>query len=382
MAKILEFIAKNTDGHSYKSFKYCFDATSMPQIEYDDKKEILIKKRGETDKLTSTRNLKNHSQSDLIKKKPLFHFFLDGSRRTYKVDDLRYGKRLYPAVAGQIGIACCERENKDSFKPYVFDRNVVVSIPSIANSGSHSGEFFFNNLLKKLNEQEYLQKRNIQFSKILHYSDREGDEYEKKAIATIQDEMIDKEKRLVVELAKKGALNYDAYLLKDGSLEYGKMPNKEEFGELSKIRANYSCVVGVSKAFNPETLSKSNPNISKIIADLKLYDRTPAMKYSTERVGTDVWFSVWYLRIRDVKYGQSPYDGVVKIEKILVSDKEIEYGLETDEVDNISAQIINESFPVCYGQDSRWAKHLYPIYLTEQYAKSKYISDLHFINLF
>ena len=83
-----------------------------------------------------------------------------------------------------------------------------------------------------------------------------------------------------------------------------------------------------------------------------------------------------------MKYGQSPYDGVVKIEKILVSDKEIEYGLETDEVDNISAQIINESFPVCYGQDSRWAKHLYPIYLTEQYAKSKYISDLHFINLF
>ncbi len=382
MAKILEFIAKNTDGHSYKSFKYCFDAVSMPQIEYDGKKEIIIKKRGETDKITSTRNLKNHSQSDLIKKKPLFHFFLDGSRRTYKVDDLRYGKRLYPAVAGQIGIACCERESKDSFKPYVFDRNVVVSIPSIANSGSHSGGFFFNNLLKKLNEQEYLQKRNIQFSKILHYSDREGDEYEKKAIATIQDEMIDKEKRLVGELAKKGTLNYDAYLLKDGSLEYGKMPNKEEFGELSKIRANYSCVVGVSKAFNPETLSKSNPNISKIIADLKLYDRTPAMKYSTERVGTDVWFSVWYLRIRDVKYGQSPYDGVVKIEKILVSDKEIEYGLETDEVDNISAQIINESFPVCYGQDSRWAKHLYPIYLTEQYAKSKYISDLHFINLF
>lgn len=382
MSRILEFIAEQTDGHSYKSFKYCFDAHSMPQIEYDDKKEIVIKKRGETDKITSTRNLRGHSQSELIIKKSLFHFFLDGSRRTYKVDDLRYGKRLYPAVAGQIGIACCERESKDSFKPYVFDRNVVVSIPSIANSGSLSEEFFFNNLLKKLNEQEYLQKRNIQFSKILHYSDREGDEYEKKAIATIQDEMIDKEKRLVGELAKKGALNYDAYLLKDGSLEYGKMPNKEEFGELSKIRANYSCVVGVSKAFNPETLSKSNPNISKIIADLKLYDRTPAMKYSTERVGTDVWFSVWYLRIRDIKYGQSPYDGVVKIEKILVSDKEIEYGLETDEVDNISAQIINESFPVCYGQDSRWAKHLYPIYLTEQFAKSKYISDLHFINLF
>nr|WP_299214372.1 hypothetical protein [uncultured Allomuricauda sp.] len=382
MTKILQFIAKVTEGHSYKSNKYCFDAISIPQIEYDDKKDIIIKRRGETDKLISTRNLRDHSKSELIMRKPLFRFFLDGSRRTYKVDDLRYGRRLYPAVAGQIGIACCERKDKSSFKPYVFNRSIVVSIPSVANSGSHSEEFFFNNLLNKLNGQDYVKKRNIQFSKILHYSDREGDDYEKKAIATIQDEMIDREKRLVGELAKKRALNYDSYLLKDGSLEYGKMPKREEFGELSKIKTNYSCVVGVSKAFNPETLSKSSANISKIIADLNLYDRTPAMKYTTDRVGNDVWFSVWYLRIRDKRYGQSPYDGVVKIEKILVSDKETENGLETDEVDAISAHVINESFPVCYGQDSRWAKHLYPIYLTEQFAKSKYISDLHFINLF
>ncbi len=382
MSKILEFIAQNTDGHSYKSFKYCFDATSVPQIDYEDKKEkIEVKKKGETETLTTTRDIKPLSQSELIKKSPLFRFFLDGSRRTYKVDDLRYGKRLYPAVAGQIGIACCERKSKDDFQPYEFNKHIVISIPERANSGSHKTEFFFNNLLSKLNEHDYLKKRNIQFSKILYYTDRDGDEYEKKAIATIQDEMIDNEKRLVGELAKKRTLNYNSYLLKDGSLEYAKMPNKEEFGELSKIKANYSCVVGVSKAFNPETLSQANANISKIIADLRLHHRTPAMKYSTERVG-NVWFSVWYLRIRDVRYGQSPYDGVVKIEKILVNDKEIEYGLETDEVDAISAHIINESFPVCYGQDTRWAKHLYPIYLTEQYVKSKYISDLHFINLF
>lgn len=381
MPKILEFIADQTDGYSFKSFKYCFENVAVPKLEYDDKKEITIKKRGETDKIRGLRNVYKLSRSSLIKNSPLFKYFLDGSRRTYKVDDLRYGKRLYPAVAGQIGIACCERIDKDTFKPYMFKQNIVISIPLKANAGSHSPDFFFNNLLNKLNSQEYLKNRNIQFNKILYYADSEGDEYENKAIATIQDEMIDNEKRIVGELAKKRALNSSAYLLKDGSLEYGKMPNKEEFGELSKVKANYSCVVGVSKAFNPEALSQANPRISSIIAGLPLYSRTPAIKYTAERVG-NVWFSVWYLRIRDVKYCQSPYDGVVKIEKILVTDKEIENGLETDEVDQISAQVINESFPVCYGKDTRWAKHLYPIYLTETFAKSKYLSDLHFINIF
>lgn len=108
--------------------------------------------------MTSTRSVKDLSQSELIKKKPLFRYFLDGSRRTYKVDDLRYGKRLYPAVAGQIGIACCERKSKDIFEPYEFDRSIVISIPERANSGSHKTEFFFNSLLKKLNDEDYLKK--------------------------------------------------------------------------------------------------------------------------------------------------------------------------------------------------------------------------------
>jgi hypothetical protein len=105
------------------------------------------------------------------------------------------------------------------------------------------------------------------------------------------------------------------------------------------------------------------------------------MKYKTDRVG-DVWFSVWYVRIRETKYCHSPYEGVLKIEKVLVTDDENDNGLLSDEVDLISANIIRESFPVCYGRDDRWAKHLYPVYLTEQFIKSKYLSDIHFTNLF
>ena len=79
----------------------------------------------------------------------------------------------------------------------------------------------------------------------------------------------------------------------------------------------------------------------------------------------DYKYSVWYVRIRDSKHTESPFAGIVKIEKILITENENEYGLESDLVDVITANIINERNPVCYGKDSRWANHLYPVYLTE-----------------
>ena len=72
----------------------------------------------------------------------------------------------------------------------------------------------------------------------------------------------------------------------------------------------------------------------------------------------------------------------MKIEKILITDKENEEGLDSDLIDIITGNIINERNPVCYGKDTRWANHLYPVYLTEQFLKSRFLSDLHFLNLF
>ena len=73
---------------------------------------------------------------------------------------------------------------------------------------------------------------------------------------------------------------------------------------------------------------------------------------------------------------------ILKIEKMLMTGHENDYGLMTDEVDAITANIINERNPVCYGSDARWANHLYPVYMTESYCKSRFKSDVQFINLF
>ena len=59
-----------------------------------------------------------------------------------------------------------------------------------------------------------------------------------------------------------------------------------------------------------------------------------------------------------------------------------ENGIDSDVIDLISANIINERNPTCYGTDRRWANHLYPVYLTESYVKSKYISTEMFLHLF
>lgn len=380
MEKILDFIAKETDGKNYKSYKYCFESIDIPKLDYEDKKGIQVKKKGETDKsLTKTKSVKD--LADRISKSgtPLFKYFLDGSRRTYKVDDIAYGKRLYPIIAGQIGVAVCERIDKYTFKPVNLKNPLVISIPENANAQTSMGnnDLFFNNLIKKLNEQELLEKQNLMFSKILPYSSKalKDDKYEDRGIAKIQDEMIALEQKVVFELVKAKKLNDESFLIKDGSLEYMK---NAEARELSVIKSNYDCVIGVSKAFNPEALTNDVKDISRRIAELKLYHRTPAFMYQTERI-PDVKFAVWYLRIRDTL---SPFDGVLKIEKILVRDIQEEEGLDSDEIDLISANIINERNPVCYGKDDRWAKHLYPIHLTESYIKSKYLSDIHFINLF
>lgn len=221
----------------------------------------------------------------------------------------------------------------------------------------------------------------VHIDRLLLYPTQANENFEDKAIAKIQDYMIEQEKFLVQELVSKSEINDHSWLIKDGSLEYSKISDKDDKFAFCRIRNNYKRVIGVSKSFNPELAKlKNNRSAARLIASLKPFERTPAAMYSTDRV--EGKFAVWYVRLRNARKSRGPFDGIVKVEKILISDKEMDYGLDSIEVDNISAWLMNERNPVCYGKDDRWANHLYPIYLTETYIKSKYRSTSHFINLF
>lgn len=387
MDKIIPFLEEQIGGICYRSYKYCVDEKEVPSVNYEENHSYTLQRDryGETDTSLKTTKDVYRTSKQIEGNRPLFRYFLDGSRRIYKIDDIELGRKIFPIIGGQIGVACCERQSPSTFKKAILEHNLVMSLPSEADKDGKNSEQFFYAITQKINNLPKLKQYNLKFSKILTYPSKAldpGEKFENLGIAKIQDEMTECEKKIVAELVKKNLLNQDNYLLKDGSLQYRPVKSGD-FRELSKIKSNYRCVIGLSKHFNPE-LSKDKTGKSNAtkIAKLPLYHRTPAFMYQTEIVSAEVHFCIWYLRIRDVKYTGNPFSGVVKIEKVLVTDDEIENGLSSDEIDLISANIINERNPVAYGSDTRWANHLYPIYLTEKYLKSQYISDLHFLNLF
>lgn len=390
MTKIMEIIEKETKGKSYHTYKYSYDSIGLPSVDYDDDPLKIMKwqESAETVQYKKSINIKPLADQIIeVGEEPLIKYFLDGSRHVFKVDDIAYNKHIYPVVAGQIGVGCCKRENK-RMSPELFYRELVIALPKNANADGHNDTAFFASKAKKINESDELKRLSLQFSAILSYSTSKAGKPDAKldniAVATIQDYMVEAEKRMVDELVKKNKLGHTSYLLKDGSLEYPKMAKgKPELRSLQKIKHNYNWVIGVSKAFNPELChdhtGKTNANY---IADLPLFHRTPVARYTSSRVGEDVVFGVWYVRIREKRRTQTPFDGVVKIEKIMM-DEEIQVGgINSDVIDLISANIINERNPTCYGTDRRWANHLYPVFLTESFVKSKYISTEMFLHLF
>lgn len=387
MAKIMEIIEKETKGKSYHTYKYSYDSIGLPSIDYDDDPDKIMKWRdsGETGDAKKSIPLKQLADQLLqFGEQPLIKYFLDGSRHVYKVDDIAYNKRVYPVVAGQIGIGCCKRENKRMGKE-LFSRELVIALPKTANADGHDDVAFFSAKAKKINDSEELKKLGLEFSVIPYKISTAGNPNTKLddlAIAAIQDHMIEAEKKMVAELVKNKKLGQDAYLLKDGSLEYKVMKSgREDLRTLQKIKHNYRWVIGVSKSFNPEScLDHTGKPNSNYIADLPVFHRTPVARYENSYLG-DVQFGVWYIRLRDKRRTQTPFDGVVKVEKIMM-DEEIENGIDSDVIDLISANIINERNPTCYGTDRRWANHLYPVFLTESYVKSKYISTEMFLHLF
>jgi len=384
--KVMRIIEKETGGKSYKAHKYSLDDSERPSVDYGNS-EIIWKRRAETTVHRNYVNLGPLAKRLASMDDQILSYFLDGSRRVFKVDDIAYAKSggrsvIYPVIAGQIGVGCCRRINK-RIEPAKYKREYVLAMPDVADADGKPG--FWPATAKKLNECEELKRLGIEFTTILPYKTSQADDkkFVDRATACVQDRMIEREKELVAELVREGRLNQNNYLVKDGSLEY--RPTKEDKADRAKylkFKNNYNYVIGVSKNFNPEVCEdingKPNPGY---IAELPLYHRTPVAEYENPMLG-DIKFAVWYVRLRDKSRTRTPFDGILKIEKILVTEEENEVGIDSELVDLLSAYIINERNPVCYGADLRWANHIYPIYLTESFIKSKYLNAESFLNLF
>lgn len=213
----------------------------------------------------------------------MFKFFLDGSRKVYKIDDIQYDRKVFPVLSGQISVACCTREMTNenqfsSFRAVDSEAYSVISLPVTANSAGVDNAIFFNNLLNKIKSISAASKCALGLNKVLYdLTKLKGKEtLETKGIAKIQDEMIECEKRIVARLMSNHLLDQNHYLIKDGSIQYKPMKTGD-YKELAHIRTNYRHVVGVSKSFNPNLMRDNKDQSSAAtIAKLPLYHRTPA----------------------------------------------------------------------------------------------------------
>lgn len=267
LKSIVRYLAKETNGRAYSSYKYCHDGVSIPRLDYDDDpRELSAEVFAETDHRS---NAPIDLSKRLSKGSPILRYFLDGSRKTYKVDDIEYDGVVYPIVAGQICVACCQRESFYDFKKEEALSARTLVIPSKANADGDGVPSFYKSTCKSINSACALNGANkfgvdLSLSEVIPYdTGRKAAEtkYENRAIARIQDKMIEMEKELVALLAQGGLLSSDSYLVKDGSLQY-KIPKGKDSHITAITRDNYRFVVGASKMFNPELLAGRKKNIN------------------------------------------------------------------------------------------------------------------------
>lgn len=301
-----------------------------------------------------------------------FSFFMDGSRRTYKIGDMVIdGKKIFPVVVAQVCAGCSERDNQQKIHSYngVQRKNLLLLIDKI-------NEVDFAEIRQRILKATMAQSLNLDVV-AYHFDPTKDNVPVNAAIAKANSIMHDMEITILENMVTSGTLTTDQMLIVDGPLQFIKQDTgKAEFADL------FYNVVGVSKSFNPmlPTSDKAKRGGTQIGAELLKLDyaeRTPVFLKENSRHRQ---YGCWYLRVRPRSRISNPLEGIIKIEKMATLDDKD--GLKTSVVDNISLSLLNESSPTCYGRDERWASHLYPIYMTETLIKSSFESDLVFINNF
>ena len=303
-----------------------------------------------------------------------FSFFMDGSRRTYKIGDIVIdgGKKIYPVVIAQIRAGCTERDCAKKLHSHqtILQKNLLLLSDKINTVD-------FKEIQQRLMRTAVAKEMFLEVVSYRFESEKHNIPVNA-AIAKANSMMHDMEIEILSNMVKSGSLDTDRMLVVDGPLQFLRQDTgKAEFSDL------FYNVIGVSKSFNPmlPASGKSKRGGTQIGAELlklEYGERTPVFMKENDRGRR---FGVWYLRIRPKNRVSNPLEGIIKIEKMALEDY-YDSGIPTDIIDTISLSLLNECSPTCYGRDERWASHLYPVYLTETLIKSTFESDLVFINNF
>lgn len=301
-----------------------------------------------------------------VRTSSILHYFLDGSRRTYKIADIIIEGRYLPLIAGQVGVALVQRNDDGRIEPlkeFCHFENVIV----------------FPEMIKcdlPYLEEQINKKSKYQFS-LIQYTLKSDRDPVDLGVAQIMKRMQDLEVKVVAELSKKNYLQNDSILVIDGPLRFKEMTGRK----LDIVQ--FRNVIGLSKTFKPSfTIGKGRHkvDVGSITSGLGFGERTsvfrPAIEENIGKMG------MWYLRIRAPKMMSNPLEGIIKAECYAIEPEDIESGFDSERINIISGFLLRERNVTPYNLDLRWASHIYPIYLAEKYLKSSFMSDVCFRALF
>lgn len=306
------------------------------------------------------------------KVRTILTYFMDGSRRVFRFSDVILPDgRYYPVLAGQVGVAVLKRADDGSVGPmhkHVRYENILV-FPDTLEQTDRSA-------LKA-----ELANRKLGFTLSTYATGQTGasqnEDYISVGTKKILDSMHDFELGAVRRMMDDRDLRDDAMLVVDGSLQFRREVLRRNDFPITQL-AN---VIGISKSFTPSQPvigARGSKHLGTFLQNLEYGQRTPVFKAGHDEF-EDV-LGVWYLRIRPRRMMTNPLAGIIKVE-VLANGDEQENGLDRDRVDHLSALILSERNVTPYGSDSRWANHIYPIYLTELFLKSGFLSDVYFKGL-
>ena len=155
---ILDYIEQAGKGNyqCFKTKKICLDSVDNDTIAYNYDDKTIANATKSTFAETDHSRVKTVSIAYLFKSPkvppPIFQYFLDGSRHTFKIDDIGIGKKIFPIIAGQIIVGCCKRKDRDTFKCWQLNNKIVMAMPDDYDDDD-GGENFCRSFCETINSK-------------------------------------------------------------------------------------------------------------------------------------------------------------------------------------------------------------------------------------
>jgi len=285
--------------------------------------------------------------------KQLYHYFIDGSRKTYYLGTGIENNRAFPIELAQVGAAIIQRDERGMVRALDIKHRLLLIVPK----GPLGVSDTLWRDLETLNTPDG-------FLRVIDSAKDTPNKPGKTAVENLrahaQGIASDYMHNLEIDAIKltDGYRNDNCWLILDGGINWGQF-------------LGYPWMIGVAKNFskNPRFRfgkSRAVPrDITQIVSKLPYAHRTAAFSTGGGKV------AFWYVRLRKPEEVQYALQGVVKVELPLRDRKPA----DTELIDLISRTLVAERNVTPYGQDQRWHCHLYPIFQAEQAIKTRFYSQ-------